>query len=481
MTIDPPIRALYGPEVAWVWRTLLSGIGYAWREVPPGDPCDIAYVSQISDTPQARLIVRAEPQRWARLHQLRLAGIREHPEVTLPAYAGDAEMGELVQRSADQTIVTHDVVLDCFWLATGLEEAQLPKNKHGYVALEDTPYLRDAFLQRAIASGIGVWVQQLLQELGFPPPLPRWPHGRRAAACIGHDVDYPEVIRWLEPARVLMRQGARGMHAALSVLLGRRHHWHFESWMQLEQQLGTRSAFYFVARKGSLIEYALQTPDSFYDIRTPRFRALFARLREQGFEIGLHASYRAYANPEQFAAEKQLVEAMSGGEVVGNRHHYWHMHPDTPEATLLLHGQLGFSYDASLTHDRYLGWRRGMCWPFFPFHRQQRQEVGTLQINTAWMDAQLFLRTHMTTAVRQDLLRSLADRTLAQGGCLMVDVHDYVFDGVLFPGWTAAFQGLWEYVADSGAFWMETPARIAAYWRERHTTIMRASTGLEGA
>ena len=129
--------------------------------------------------------------------------------------------------------------------------------------------------------------------------------------------------------------------------------------------------------------------------------------------------------------------------------------------------------------ERYVGWRRGLAWPFFPFHQKERRELKTLQIPTAWMDDQLFGHHQDNPRDRLEIARSLVDRAAKQGGCLLIDVHDYVFDEVLFPGWTSTHRDLWEYLTSRSDFWIDTPCHIADHWLERYTSIMQASDGLE--
>jgi hypothetical protein len=477
LALDPLLDERYAPEIAWTWRYLLTGAGYAWHVCGLDEPADIAYVADPQRAPATRLIVQATPRLWERRSAPRLAGVAAVDGFVHPLYEGERVDEEMIISEQGRLIINRDIVFDVFWLLTGQEEAHFPKNRHGYIDLTDTPYLRDHIVRQGLASGIGTRFEQLLGDTGIPPGEPRWPHGKRAAAAISHDVDYPEVVRWLEPLRVLLRQGVRSLPAAIDVLTGKRHHWQFDSWLALERDFGAPSAFYFVARRGSLREYALGTPDSFYDIRAPHFRALFRTLIDAGSEIGLHSSYRAYASIEQFAREKHLLEECVGAPIVGNRHHYWHLDPVDPEATLTIHERLGFLYDASLTHDRYIGWRRGSCWPFFPFIRRERRELRTLQLPTGWMDSQLFLQHDANPGEPNEMLRDLADRTAAQGGLLLVNIHDYVFDDVLFPGWVATLRRLWEHLSARSDFWMAAPAEIAAHWHARYRRLLASSAG----
>jgi hypothetical protein len=457
---------------------MLTGIGWAWEEVTLDSACDIAYVSEPAEAPKASLCIRATPTAWARPADCRLGSVGRQDGLAHPLFERKAAVPDPVQARSSQLICHRDLVFDVFWLVTGQEEQHWPRDRHGFFDLTGTAVLREHVLRQAVASQIVVWLQKTLLDLGCPPPVPRWPYGKRAAAAVGHDVDYPEVKRWLEPLRILARKGGQGLSPALDVLAGRRHHWHFPAWVEMEKQLQTRSAFYFVTRQGSLLEFASGMPDPFYDVTSKRFRRLFHYLAEEGCEVSLHTSYLAYRSREKFAAEKQRLEEASGRPVVGNRHHFWHLNPNDAEETLLIHEQVGLKYDSSLIHDRYLGWRRGLSQPFFPFHQAERRELKTLQIPTAWMDDQLFGMQAYNPGDRSKLLRALADRVAEQGGCLLIDVHNYVFDDILFPEWAATYRRLWEYLLDRGDFWFGTPAEIANHWIARYESLVKASRGL---
>jgi hypothetical protein len=477
IVIEPYLVEQYGPEIYWTWRLLLTGIGWTWEQVSMDSDCDVAFVTEPSRAPSARLCILADPVSWAQPAARRLQRVNRQNGLAHPVFETEAA-GDPVQSQSGRVICRRDLIFDVFWLATGQEERYVLKDKHGFCDLTGTTMLSEQVLSQALASEIGLWLKKVLLDLGYPPPIPRWPCGKRAAAGVSHDVDYPEVKRWLEPLRIVARHGAAGLGPAWDVFVGRRTHWQFRAWVELEKSLKTRSAFYFVARQGSLFEYATGTPDPFYDITSERFRKLFRALRVEGFEVGLQASYIAYQSREQFSTEKQLLEQVTGQPVLGNRHHYWHMNPDDIEETLLMHEQIGLQYDASLVHDHYVGWRRGLSHPFFPFHQGERRELGTLQLPSAWMDDQLFGQRACNPGDRQEILRTLADRAADQGGCFVVDLHDYVFDDALFPGWVQTYRRLWEYLLDRGDFWFATPGEIAEHWIARYRALLQASCGL---
>ena len=247
-------------------------------------------------------------------------------------------------------------------------------------------------------------------------------------------------------------------------------------------RLGIRSAFFFVARRGSLAKYARGTPDPFYDIRTPRFRSLLRELAGRGFEVALQPSYRAWEQPGALLREKAVLEEALGGEVAGSRHHYWRLDPGEPAETLLAHEQAGLLYDCSLAFERLIGWRRGIAWPFHPFVPRLRRAVETVQLPTAWMDNQVFghasfNETH-TAEARDEALAALVNRAADTGGVFVSDIHEYVFDDALFPDWRGTHDRLWDAIVARGDAWIAPPAEVARQWRGHEQRLHAASQGL---
>ncbi len=60
-----------------------------------------------------------------------------------------------------------------------------------------------------------------------------------------------------------------------------------------------------------------------------------------------------------------------------------------------------------------------------------------------------------------------------------MDVHDYVFDDKLFPGWSKTYLWLIEHIMGRSDFWIATPGEIAEHWIKRYRAIVEVSHGLE--
>jgi hypothetical protein len=252
---------------------------------------------------------------------------------------------------------------------------------------------------------------------------------------------------------------------------GTNNFWKFAEWVEFGKLNDTRPAFFFMATKGSLFKYALGTPDGFYDVRAPEFRELFRYLRDEGCEIGLHASYNAYLRPNQLRREKQALEEVSGVPIDGNRHHYWHLDPKAPHETLLKHEEAAFLYDSSLALEYYPGYRRGICHPFRPFHPGERRELNLVELPPAWMDDHFDRRLeHNKIAHPEDYASNLVNAARATNGVVVVDYHQRGMNSDFYPRY-----GLWltdfvkKHLDSSLAFF--TPQEIVRRYLAHETAL----------
>ena len=314
---------------------------------------------------------RLEPSRW-----------REHDGL---AFLDFGAGGDFERRESGRLRFSNDIVFSSYWLLTGAREPGYRRDRFDNLHLEGSFFLQHGLCARPLVSEYGAVLRSTFAGRGRAPAALPW-SGRGAAFAFTHDVDYPQIIRSIECARLLASRGIKALPSVAGVLKGTNHFWKFADWMEFEGALGTRPTFYFLARKGSLAGYAMGTPDGFYDIRKKEFTALFRELRERGCEIGLHASYHAHRSAEQLRREKDALEQAAGVKVEGNRHHYWHLDPSAPHETLRRQEEAGLVYDSSLAFEFYPGFRRGICHPFRPYHAGERRELNLVELPPTWMD-----------------------------------------------------------------------------------------------
>jgi hypothetical protein len=328
-----------------------------------------------------------------------------------------------------------DVAFATYWLLTGAVEPTYPRSRFDDLDLDGSVLVRHGLLSRPLVSLVAARLRGWLDPTGSRALPWAWEAGAtQLAFAFSHDVDYPELIRPIEVLRVLRDRGWRGAPLAARVATGASHFWTFREWLPLTARLGTRPCFYFMARQGSLLQYAMGTPDDFYDVRTPRFQRLFAELRDSGCEIGLHASYHAHRDAGTLRREVQRIAEAARVDCAGNRHHYWHLDPDDPNETLRRHAEAGLRYDSSLGLEYYPGFRRGICHPFRVFHPGQRAPLGIVQLPPAWMDDHFDRRRTRNGITDPDAAAGrLVDAARATRGIVVVDYHSRGMNADFYP------------------------------------------------
>lgn len=461
-------------EVRYALQTILHIAGFAahveWYE--DGATPDVYY----GPRPGVAATIRIPSVTWtfASAPARHPGGSRHVLGLPCPTFPGET----LGEQSRSDTSLTYpvDVVFAAYWLLTGAVEPTYPRSRFDDLDLDASVLVRDALLSQPLVSLLGAQWREVLDPSGERALPWAWEgEASRFAFAFSHDVDYPEIIRPIEVLRVLNDRGARGLGLAARVATGRSHFWTFMEWVTLAARYGTRPCFYFMARQGSLWQYARGTPDDFYDVRAPRFRRLFAELIDAGCEIGLHASYHAHRSADTLRREVQRIAETAGVECAGNRHHYWHLDPDAPNETLRRHAEAGLRYDSSLGLEYYPGFRRGICHPFRPFHPGRREVLPIVQLPPAWMDDHFDRRLAKNRIADPEAsARQLLDAARTTRGMVVVDYHSRGMNADFYPRygpWLARFA---EAHFDATLRGM-TPREIHDAFLERERRLLDAS------
>lgn len=490
IALDPRLER-WAPEIRYVFRTLLRTAGYAWEfRISAADRtggADIYYGAQASRS-RAHVRIRAcelDFQTAGDLEPARCPRVEGIPYPIFDPECFDAAAAAPLRVTGGATDGALefgcDIIFAAWWLLSGARESHYPRDRRDTLRISDSALVRLGLLERPCVS---LWARRLrthLEAAGRTALRLPWDgQPSRAALALSHDVDYPEIVGWIEALRHLAAQGPRGLGDALDLLRGGDQFWRFDDWVGFAEKVGTRPTFFFMARRGSILGHLFSDPDAFYDVRTPRFRELFVRLRRAGCEIALHTSFGAHLEPERFARERCLLEEVSDGPVEGNRHHYWHLDPLAPEQSLRDQQSAGFTWDSSLAFESHPGYRRGICHPFRPFDPRARAELDLVELPPAWMDDHFDRRLAQNGILDPDqcALR-LVDVARASGGIVIVDYHVRGMNRALFPrygAWLERF--VCERLGSDVVF--QTTGELAAGFRAHATRLEAASCDPEG-
>tara|TARA_Y100001936_G_scaffold252342_1_gene311602 strand:+ start:4165 stop:5532 length:1368 start_codon:yes stop_codon:yes gene_type:complete len=370
--------------------------------------------------------------------------------------------------------VQNDIVLTTYILISGLHELGMKRDSHGHHHIETSVLYNKNLLHIPL---INQYAKLLREIFASYSPLPIWPKGKTWAAAITHDVDYPQMIRWIEILRYLIVQKSKSKLSVIKdIIKGTNHFWKFQDWVDLETKNGVRSAFYFCGKKGNLLKYLFGIPDPFYDVCSEEFKNVINYLKGKGFEVGLHASYNSFKSLNAFKTEIKSVESSLGESLKGNRHHYWHLNQDDPSQTSEIHEKAGLLYDSSICYEKRAGFRYGIAAPFRLFHKNKKQISNCLQLPTAFMDDHMYRHLKYSQFKSPQVeINTLINQVKIFSGLFIVDYHVRRLNDTFFPGWGKLFQFILEIISNDSECYCDTPAAIAKYWIARENKIRDSS------
>jgi hypothetical protein len=145
----------------------------------------------------------------------------------------------------------------------------------------------------------------------------------------------------------------------------------FADLMQLSEERGLRSTFFFIAGRapGGL-------HDDNYEIGEPWLRAILRSIAGRGHAVGLHGSYQSFASAEQLGSELAALRGVLRGEGIdddglGCRQHFLRF---DAAVTWPAQAEAGLAYDSTMCFADAPGFRSGTCreHPVFDVARRER-------------------------------------------------------------------------------------------------------------
>lgn len=306
-------------------------------------------------------------------------------------------------------------------------------------------------------------ISRQVHSSGFRP---HYPGSKQFAVCVSHDIDH--LFLHQRPARKLVNAGkefARGRFSeGINQLgsLGKEkvyREYDLKKLTEINDRHGVRSSYYFLSLgKGE--------QDFNYD---PSMIAdqLEAVLQSKG-EIGLHGGHKAYNDYDKLIEEKDRLEKPAGRTVEGYRNHYLRF--ELPQTWYNLE-KAGFSYDTTLGYADCVGFRNGMCYPFYPLDAVTNKFLGIVELPLIIMDATLFFYMRLDFEGAFKICRQLIEKVMNYNGVLTLLWHNnFISDGM-----GAFYTRLLDFLQSTDP-WFTTSADLIAWWKKED--LLNRSQGI---
>jgi hypothetical protein len=467
-----PEGSLNISEIKYAFRTLLSIAGLPFHFIEDEKERADIYYGKACPSDCGLFIEMAEIRRENVGRPIKI--VKENNHVFF-LFTNNQREDNLLIGNNTKTCIWNDIVLSCFYLLSGWEERFIHRDRKDRHVVQESLLYREKVLNHPIVNQYSTVLRDFFRTSHNPIPL--WPSNKKYAVALSHDVDYPEMIRWIEVLRYLVKYKMQSkLTKVIDIICGRENFWKFEDWVNLENRYGLKSAMYFCGLKGSLLRYFLKAPDPFYDVQQDQFKGVLDFLVQKGFEVGMHSSYLAYQSGDKFLKEKKTVEESLHEPVFGNRHHYWHMNPDNPSETAVMHDEIGLLYDSSICFAKRSGFRFGICSPFHLYDPIRQGPVEVLELPTSLMDDHLFKYFGLSYFDNPQFeIDALINSVREQGGLFCVDYHVRGFNETFYPKWVESYEYILRKINADGDFYSDTLLNIARFWKRREEEILRES------
>jgi len=274
-----------------------------------------------------------------------------------------------------------------------------------------------------------------------------------ARLILTHDVDAvrltPEIrlkqggMQVLNAARELTRRRAADASArmigAARFALARPDWWTFEEVRRLEERHGVRSTLNFYGgppgwRRGPRLPLIL---DPGYDIASPRLRAELQRFRDGGWTIGLHGSWRSWADDDRLTAERSRIREAADAPIEHTRQHWLRF---SWESTWRAQERAGLTTDATLGFNDRPGFRNGAALAFHPWDHVADRPMRLTALPMVVMDSHFYDYQLLDEAQRHDAMRRWIDEVRAVGGTATLNWHTHTMAAPY--GWGDGYRAL---------------------------------------
>lgn len=252
--------------------------------------------------------------------------------------------------------------------------------------------------------------------------------------CLTHDVD--RVHKSLQGPYYAVKE--RDLSHLKSLFTSENPYWQFENIMELEEELGVRSTFFFLNEKnlikeklpeGSVDPRRWKYYMGYYDVKEPEIVDMTKELDRKGWEIGLHGSYDSYKDLERLNYEKKEIEDIVKHEINGVRQHYLNL--DNPK-TWKYQQEVGFSYDSSLGSSEEFGFLHG-------YDVKKPFDDDFLVFPLTIMDSALMDNTSSVSEA-WELCYDILKEAKNNSAVMTVLWHQRCFDEKDFPGYAKIYE-----------------------------------------
>jgi len=353
--------------------------------------------------------------------------------------------------SAGFSPIPVDPVAATFFLVSRIEELAPERlDSLGRFCAGDAWIVRSGLVDQPL---VNQYARLLASSLGLPQPESPWPERRSMAIAMSHDIDrirmhgsFREglrraIDRWKDPEE--RRLLGRRLLSAWRVLRGERDPYDtFDELVRLHRAHEFLATFFWIATRP-------HERDADYHALQLHVESTLHRLRDEGFEIGLHGSHDSPDDSDRLRTERESLEAVTRTGIRCTRQHLLRFRlGQTWEAQIAA----GLGVDSTMGFAERMGFRAGIAGPYRPwsFERDAPLDIWEVPLIMMEVTARQYMMLSPEEAGRHS--QRLLERVADCGGAGSILWHNSSLNNVDWAGWDVVYDG-----------WLEDSKRLGAW------------------
>lgn len=321
-----------------------------------------------------------------------------------------------------------DIFASSFFMLTRWEEyVNKERDVHGRFLSSSSLAYKQKFLHRPVVNEYVDFLWNMLLYLGFKNRRKK----RNFNLYLTHDVD--DIKRYYrfktvchESLKYIIKQKLliKGLLNILIFLLIKSKiikdpYDTFADLLDIAEKNGLKSYFFFMAKGTTTFENR-------YNLNDKQVKNIIKKIKEKGHFIGIHPSYNAYNNFEQFKKEKNELENSIHQNVLFGRDHYLRFEIPT---TWQIWEDNNMLWDSTLCYADRPGFRCGVCYEFSVFNVVTMKKLKLKEKPLIVMDGN-FITYHpdITPAMMENRIICLMDKVKKYNGEFILLWHNSSFN-----------------------------------------------------
>jgi hypothetical protein len=260
-------------------------------------------------------------------------------------------------------------------------------------------------------------VSKEIYKSGFSP---FYPGNKKFAVCISHDID--KIFEWksISAASASAAKELRSLNWKAALNEGQNffkirpyRHFNLDKLFDLHNKYKIRSTYFLQGFEKNEIDFNYQLSV---------IKNAVAKAFDKNNEIGFHGSPAAIKDISKLKKEKDKIESFFNIEISGHRSHFLSF--DLPDTWKHL-SKLGISYDSTIGYPDMMGFRNGMCYPYYPYDPLEKKFLDIVELPLVLMDSTIFIYMRLGRDIFLKIAERLIEEVKQCGGVLTILWHNH--------------------------------------------------------